>query len=59
MLVSRLPRLMRKIKALEHIKQSREGDLILFDRNYPSYIFLAEIFQTWATFYGSLFKKVI
>jgi hypothetical protein len=45
--------------ALEHIKQSREGDLILFDRNYPSYIFLADIFQTWATFYGSLLKKVI
>jgi hypothetical protein len=45
--------------ALEHIKQSREGDLILACSNYPSYIFLAEIFQTWATFYGSLLKKVI
>ena len=43
--------------ALEHIKQSREGDLILFDRNYPSYIFLASLTKLGRHFTGRCSKK--
>ncbi len=42
--------------ALEHIKQSREGDLILFDRNYPSYIFLASLTKLGRHFTGRCSK---
>ncbi len=43
--------------ALEHIKHTQEGDLILFDRNYPSYIFLASLTKLGRHFTGRCSKK--
>ena len=42
--------------ALEHIKHTQESDLILFDRNYPSYIFLASLTKLGRHFTGRCSK---
>jgi hypothetical protein len=43
--------------ALEHIKHTRANDLILFDRNYPSYIFLASLIKRNLQFCGRCSKS--
>jgi hypothetical protein len=57
MLVLHPPRAQRKDLALEHIKHTQDGDLILFDRNYPSYIFLASLTKLGRHFTGRCSKK--
>lgn len=43
--------------ALEHIKHTQANDLILFDRNYPSYIFLASLIKRNLQFCGRCSKS--
>jgi hypothetical protein len=43
--------------ALEHIKYAQANDLILFDRNYPSYIFLASLIKQNLQFCGRCSKS--
>jgi len=43
--------------ALEHIKHAQANDLILFDRNYPSYIFLASLIKKKLQFCGRCSKS--
>jgi len=43
--------------ALEHLKHTRANDLILFDRNYPTYIFLASLIKQNLPFCGRCSKS--
>jgi len=43
--------------ALEHLKHTQANDLIVFDRNYPSYIFLASLTKLNRQFVGRCSKS--
>jgi len=45
--------------ALEHLKHTQANDLLLFDRNYTSYIFLASLIKLGRQFQKKKFLRVL